>query len=467
MKITKTEGSDERMILTGCIVDKAVCARLAAKSKVILFRSKWANLIARWCFKYFETYEKAPGPRIEHIFARWAEKTQDENTVTLVEDFLASLSDEWVRLKKESNSDYVLDVAEKYFTLVQMEHLKEDIEAAVDTKDADQAQKLVTDFTKVNIGATGWIDPLQDKGAIQKAFESASDPLIRYHGALGKFFGDRLERDGLVYFEGPEKRGKTFWLMDMVFRAAEQRRRVAYFQVGDMSQDQILRRMMVRAAGTPMQPCTVKFPIGITTVKDDDGFRKAKVKFEERVFDTGLDWVTASRAARALQYKQIKSKSTYIRLSVHPNDTLSVPDIRSTLTEWAREGWVVDVLVIDYADILRMDYYGLEGRDRINQTWKDLRKISQVFHCLVLSASQSDAAGGEAYTLGRKHFSEDKRKRSHVTGTIGLNQTEEEKRLGVMRLNWIVLREGAYLSSRCVHVAGCPEIGNLAIRSTF
>ena len=38
-------------------------------------------------------------------------------------------------------------------------------------------------------------------------------------------------------------------------------------------------------------------------------------------------------------------------------------------------------------------------------------------------------------------FSEDKRKRSHVTAVVGLNQTEAEKEVGVYRLNCYAVRE--------------------------
>ena len=66
-----------------------------------------------------------------------------------------------------------------------------------------------------------------------------------------------------------------------------------------------------------------------------------------------------------------------------------------------------------------------------------------------------------------ENFSEDKRKHAHVTGTVGLNQTKEESKIGIMRLNWIVAREMRFNSHKCCHVAGCLDIANPAIKSTF
>ena len=472
MKITKHDGSDERVILIGMIVDTTVCGRLCSKWQPQgLFRSRWSNLIASWCIKHYKKYDKAPGRKIEDRFERWAQKSKDESTVNIVEDFLSGLSNEWKELKRESNSDYVLDIASKHFALVQAEELRDKIDDAVVDKNPDEAVKLINNFNRINMGTGEWIDPFQDKTAIRSAFINNREPLITYPGALGRFFDDRLERDGLICIEGPEKRGKTFWLMDMVFRAVEQRRKVAYFQAGDMSRDQIMRRMMVRVSGTPVKASTVNVSkkIKFRWKENDKGerFKESYIKGRKKIFESGLNWKAAYKASKKFQRRQIKSKDNYLRLSVYPNDTLSVPDIKNLILDWSREEWIADVIVIDYSDILNMDYYGLEGRDRINQTWKDLRKLSQEFHCLVITASQSDSKGGESKTLGRQHFSEDKRKRSHVTGTIGLNQTDAEKELGIMRLNWIVLREGRYISTTCVYVAGCPELANLAMKSSF
>jgi len=72
----------------------------------------------------------------------------------------------------------------------------------------------------------------------------------------------------------------------------------------------------------------------------------------------------------------------------------------------------------------------------------------------VISATQADA---ESYKKGRltlSNFSEDKRKLSHVTAQYGLNQdpSGREKALGIMRINEIVVREGAFSSDHEVYV---------------
>jgi hypothetical protein len=85
----------------------------------------------------------------------------------------------------------------------------------------------------------------------------------------------------------------------------------------------------------------------------------------------------------------------------------------------------------------------------------------------VVTATQTDADSYDAKVLKRGNFSEDKRKYAHVTGMVGINQTDREKAEGLYRLNWVVLRELEFSESKCVWTAGCLAIGNPAIVSTF
>ena len=165
--------------------------------------------------------------------------------------------------------------------------------------------------------------------------------------------------------------------------------------------------------------------------------------------------------------RKVKSKHSYLKLSCHPNSTLKVSGIRSILETWAQDEWVPDVIVIDYADILDMSHKGLEGRDCINQAWKELRALSQYYHCLVITATQTDAAAFDTGLLRRKNFSEDKRKFSHVTGMMGINQTDDEKEMGLYRFNWLKLRDGVYSETRCVNVANCLALANPMIKSCW
>jgi hypothetical protein len=464
MRIQRIDSSHERQILTALLVDSTVLGRIASKWQGNMFRTSYANLVANWAIEYFNKYQKAPMKHIEGIFETWAEQSKDKNTINLIEKFLSGLSDDYKELKKGSNSDYLIDLSGTYFNQVCLEKLIETMQGDLDVGKIDKAKNRVFGFNQIELGLGEGINVIQDKEAIREAFAEEIEPMFKYRGALGRFFGNSLERDGFLSFLGPEKRGKTFWLLDIAFRAMVQRKRVAFFGAGDMSQNQIMRRLLVRVAQRPAIAKEIKYPKVIFKDSDDE---QATVRFENRLFTKNLSWQKAYKACKVLMKKKIKSKEPLLKLSSHPNSTLKVRDIHNILKGWEREGWVPDVIVIDYADILNMDYPHIEGRERINETWKQLRALSQIYHCLVFTATQSDADSYDAIIMNKSNFSDDKRKIAHVTGMIGLNQTPGEKDYEIMRLNWIVRREEEFHEKRCVYVAGCLSIGNPAIKSCF
>jgi hypothetical protein len=462
MNIELRDSGIERRIAIGLIVDAALLSRIAPHWDGERFRSKYANLIGNWCLHYYDKYGKAPGKAIEGLFESWASRTQDQDNRDLVEKFLATLSDDYDAMAKESNSEGLCDLAANYFVQVQIERLAEAIQGDAASGHLDQAIQRINAFEKLNLGVGAGIDVLQDEDACRRAFEDKREPLIIYPGALGDFLNvdDVLERDCFVAFQGAKKRGKTWALLDLAWRAMEQRRRVAFFEVGDMSQNQILRRFYIRAARRPLRAIEVKYPIGLA--REDDA---PLVNFEKRRFDTRLDWQAAREACLHVMKSKVRSNQSYLKLACYPNSTISVTGIKDALKGWQRQGWEADVVCIDYADILAPLNRESFRIEQIDDTWKALRGLSQELHCLVVTATQANAHAHKAKSQGMEHFSGSHLKIAHANAVIGLNQTAEEKELGVMRWGWVALREGEALDGRECLVAGCLPIGNPVIRS--
>lgn len=467
MRTEKWDGTSERKILIGMIVNQAVVSRISNFWDKNLFSSRWSNLVGSWCVNFFNRYHKPPGKAIVGMFESWTAKNRDDHTIKLVDRFLSSLSQEYESLAEELNGDFIIDTAGVYFNRVRLNRLAESIQDDLTSEDIEKANKRVYDHNRIELGVGSTIDVLQDKEAVRKSFEEKSDSLVYYPGGLGRFFKGTLERDAFISFMGPEKCGKTWWLLDMAWRGMEQRRKVAFFEVGDMSQDQIMRRFMIRAAGRPLESKTIRYPVELEKDYSKGNGGIALVQHKERTFDTQMNWIDAWKSFQKTAKMKIKSNKPYLKLSCHPNTTISVNGITSILQSWEKENWIPDLVIVDYADILAPSPGVKEFREQINLAWKQLRALSQSRHCLVVTATQSDAASYRSRTVNRSNFSDDKRKYAHVTGMIGISADAEEEDAGIRRLNWIVLRESEYRVGRCVHAAGCLDIGNPAIRSVF
>jgi hypothetical protein len=133
---------------------------------------------------------------------------------------------------------------------------------------------------------------------------------------------------------------------------------------------------------------------------------------------------------------------------------------------------VPDVVGLDYAALLAPSRATQERHEALDHIWKTLRQISQELKCLLLTAAQTnaDAYKVETYWIRKNNFSGSKGIWAHCNAAIGINITEEEKRLQVTRLNFIAQREREYLSnvkSEYIAVAGCPSIGRFHLISEF
>lgn len=465
MRTSRVQDTVARNVLTGMIVDQTVCSRIATEWDGDLFGERWLNIIGQWCIEHFQAYDQPPKDAIQSIFQSWAETNGDKGLVSLIGNFLDDLSDEWEEKEEETNSDFLVNQAAKYFTQVKLERLKDGIEGDLAVGNVEQARDRVSVFGEIRMSDCDWTDPLRDEETAKEVLTAQEDEevLINYGGAIGEFYGNSLCRESFLAYMGPEKRGKTFWLIDNAIRAVLNRKRVAFFEAGDMSRRQILKRQYSRIAKVPIKPGEYRVPVEIA---HEDRDEPPKVSHEIREEGRGLRYAQYVRAARKILKKRIQCDSAGMRLTVWPSD-LSIGGIHSTLNRWESEGWVPDVVVVDYADLVHADNTRQDKRDQINEVWQGLRGISLKYHCLVLTATQTDAASYKTNVIGREHFSEDKRKFAHVTGFIGLNQTHEEKERGLMRLNWVLRREADYVETRCVWLAYCLPLANMAVKSCW
>lgn len=470
MRIEQIQGNEERRILTAMIVDEMALGRIATKWEKEMFRSRWADVIGSWCVKYHGRYGKAPGGDIQGLFDAWAQETKDKDTIALVERFLVSLDGEYRELAKQQNSEYSVDLAAKHFTSIKLRKLFEVGLAELDDGKHDKVVERVANFSRVEMGTGTSIDVLHDNLALREALDTAhEEDLVDYPGALGMFFRGQLARENFVAFMAPEKRGKSFWLIDVGWRAMLQRRRVAWFAAGDMSQRQMIRRFAIRGARHPIKskewPCTVRIPVAVRR-----GPEGTQVKFDKMVFDAPLNFKKAKAAFEDISQFKVRSDKTFLKFAAYPAGTLSWMGVEAQLRIWEREGWIPDVVIVDYADIMDLSAAApgeLNVRHQINKSWEKGRALADKFHCLVVTATQADAASYEQDIITRSNFTEDKRKLSHVTGMLGINQNKKEKDSGSFRLNWIAAREGDYSENATVCVAACLALGNPAVKSCF
>lgn len=508
----------ERQIVIGFIISTEVLSQVEPFWNPIYFESNEARMLAEWCMEYYKEYHQAPSDNIQGIYYEKLAGGMDETMAKDIEEILSGLSREFEKNPQKFNVDYLIRLTMHHFRKRRLLLHAETIRGQITRGEIEQAEKSAMGYGNTLDLSDTDLDLSDEKvlEKVERAFNIQSQSVLYYPGQFGIFVNEHLIRGGFIAFQSIEKRGKTFLLLDMGMRSCKQGFNVAFFQAGDMSESQLLRRVGIyltkksdkpKYIGEMWEPvrdckfnqlntCTnsgreCNFGVFedlnekelkevtqedlIQAYKDNPDYRPCWncKKYENNRF--GVPWVKrvvvpnvlkAPEAQKAIQNFFIKYGRTF-KISTHPNGTLSVNGIRSKLEMWKRrDGFIPDLVLVDYADILMCEER-VEFRHQNNKIWQGLRSLSQEYNCLVATATQSDADSYERNLMKMKNFSEDKRKYSHVTAMWGLNQDPNgrEKQIGLMRLNELVLREGEFLNSNTVTILqnlkrGRPFLGS-------
>ncbi|MFP4019654.1 MAG: hypothetical protein ACLFUH_10435, partial [Bacteroidales bacterium] len=442
-------------------------------------------------------YNEAPKYNTETLFIEKVKSEKlDDEMAEMIEDLIADLSDEYER--DQFNVQYLYDLAKSFFVQRHLEEHQKQIKTLLENGEIDEATKLAYEYNPIkdDENDTHVIDLSNQRQLFQnidKIFEESQKPLFTYSGAAGELMNEFLARDNFIAFLAPEKRGKSIHLLDLALRAARFGCNVAFFQAGDMSSTQQMRRIAInrtkkndksKYAGkqfvtvkdcihNQLNTCEKKErEVNFGLFEDENIERNDLTK--ERLVEAFYDnpdyspctncaafklsrWgspymkevdlgnpLTPQEAKKVLK-KFFVDKKRRFKIATYPSETLTPDEVDRQLGQWEKEeGFIADVCIIDYADI--MTAHVNDFRQKQNYIWSSLRGISHKRHLLLATGTQGDTKSYKSKTLTMENFSEDKRKIAHATAIIGINQDFENrlKNLKLAELNIVVMRDGDF-----------------------
>jgi len=435
----------ERRIITGLIVSTDFTRQIRQGWNAELLAAPTAKRLAKWCIDYFDKYDKAPGKDIQGIYDAHRRKGLSDEQADWISDILEGLSDEYDH--ETFNVGYLLDEAKEYFQAQHLRNLSAQIQSEVDAGNIVSAEELAVGYSPVFGGEHTAIDPFSPgtRQSIKAAFEERAKPLIKFPGALGRFWGAEFTRGAFLALMGVRKVGKSYWLMHIALRGVRNGCNVVVFQAGDMTENQQLRRLGIylskrsdeeRYCGKLYYP---KVDCMLNQIDDcDSPDREGEgigvsdtEELREKTYDNlvglyeeypnhrtcrncdkivGAPWFAVRQPVQKLNwldaYRAIRDFRNKFRprfkLATFSNESLSVTHIKSLLHIWERnEGFVPDIIIIDYADLLAPcpDITRMDFRNRTNIIWQRLRSLTQEWHCLLLTATQAAATAFGKYRL--------------------------------------------------------------------
>lgn len=445
--------SEERRILAQMIVDTDFLREVHDMAKPELFESSATRQVAAWVLEYWNAAKEAPARAIEDIFLRKRKLLRTEEDAEFVGTYLQTLSKDWARWRS-ANITYAVRGATEYFKMRSLEHLRDQLEGALKSKNLDDAERLVGEYRRVEAVRGTSIQLLHSGEAVRRAFDEESEVLFKFAGALGEMIGP-LSRGDFIAFQAPPKRGKSWWLLETAFRASQYGHKALFISL-EMTEKQVTRRAWQRLVGQTDRPKEAFVP---------EFYEDGEVGGRRKHF-AGVD-TDPEQLAKERRRARTTARGGDLRLEVMTTAEATVAGIENMMDNLANyDGWAVDVLVVDYADLLAAQNSRADTRHQLDEIWKRLRGIAQKRNILVVTASQGGIRKVDSdKEVGVGDISEDARKIAHVTKLILLNQSKNDRKHGVMRVRCPIQREGEGKPDMTVAVLQCLDIGRCYLDS--
>jgi replicative DNA helicase len=140
------------------------------------------------------------------------------------------------------------------------------------------------------------------------------------------------------------------------------------------------------------------------------------------------------------QYRQRKSKSRVI-VKEFPPSTVTCRHIKGYIKKLTDRGVNIDAIVVDYVNLLRSDT-GTNSYERIKYATEELRALSYVFECPIITATQLNRSGYNEVNPGLETVGESYGLAATADAIFSIWREEEDIDQGVLKLGVMKNRFG-------------------------
>lgn len=437
MEIKKLNTLEERDFLLALLVSDKCCQILIPFTDPLYFDIDYAKIVVRWVVEYYEQFKRAPKKDILSVYRLHCMEIRDDATRDLVLDFLQKLSEQDTD-KLINNEDYTIDRCRDFLEYRKLSIYSKDIQACLDLHDVKKARKLQEGYKKVSVAQTNEASLLASKDidVINTALHQANEPLITLPGAISNVFGV-IKREDFVAVCAGMKMGKSFCLADLAMRSVLQGKKVIFVSL-EMSREEVLQRLWTRYCGMN-SPTVNEGHQTLSQFVQDESYSD---KFRVEQFDFNVVKDKSRSLGEQQERMRLFAHGGDVHVLAYPAFSVNMGDITQRVEELAADGFVPDVLIVDYIDITKPSGGGDELRNQLDYNWKVARAFAQKLHIAVITATQTNR-GGLGGKVSADNVAEDIRKLAHVTSMVAIERTPAMKKQHLCRLRNLAVRNSA------------------------
>ncbi len=345
---------------------------------------------------------------------------------------------------------------------------------------------------------------------VAKAFShEKNEDLFGFGGYVGTLFRGRLHRGGFVVIQAQPKTGKSAVMARMGVAAMRAGRRVLHISVGDQDQYEAAARIISCESqrngelygpdgyrGVPCCTCALSGcdkdgfvsggycplnpPVAAQYLEETEvpailkafpSFRPCTLCKGTPDYKPGIWWEMADDRPLTTEegveiYEQIVGCGEYgqIETLYFGARQVTTEMLAGMLDERRESGRPVDVLEVDYGDMMGLPDSKIPKWEGLQYMWESMRALAPEdnYNCLVISGTQGNRGGGDMVTQSSSTVAGSRASVDNSTLAISLNQTPAERAHHLMRVAVVAARKGAFAPE---HQAMC--ISRMDIQDPF
>lgn len=322
-----------------------------------IFKTKEKRLFIEWIFEYYDEYKKSPQENFFDIFDERRDKLNDDQYNRCV-DLINLLSE-----ISGSNWEYVLQRIKDAIMHYQMEEAIVECAAKVKTGEYDLVKGIILKAMKEPENFDpAYYDYFKDNTWAHNRLQGKQYRMVSGIADLDRLIGG-FKSKWLVTLLGATKGGKSWWLMEIAISAVFQGLNVLFVSL-EMGKEVIDERFDMAIAFA-----TSGTDIKTSIMRQQDGRWVQTEECVPNIYD--VSFISNER----IKFKKLSGGS--LKVMAFDRGRLNYRDIEVMLDELEqREGWICDVLIVDYLGIMKETFPGQTKKERISENCLGLKELS-------------------------------------------------------------------------------------------
>jgi len=360
--------------------DRAFADQIEEVLDVNFLELNYLKLFLNKIFDYRKKYEVHPSRDIMKTILRSELDNENELTARQTREF-------YVRTQVASLTDveYIKDTSLDFCKKQNLKSAMVKSIGLLQNSSFDEISRVINDSLKLGVDNDEGYDYKRD-------FEERFKPRFRNPITTGWDLIDDLCKGGLGQKElgvviAPTGAGKSMALVHLGTQALKEGKTVIHYTL----------ELQDTVVASRYDSCLTQIPL------------QNLVSFKEKI------------------YEEVQDISGKLIIKEYPTKTASTQTIRNHLEKLRMRSIEIDMIIIDYGDLLRPVRYLKEKRNELESIYEDLRAIASEYRCPVWTASQTNRSGLNAEVITMESISEAFNKCFVADFIFSISRTIEDK----------------------------------------